>query len=75
MGGENIVATAAGAGQFTTLVSLVKKAGLVGALSGKGRLRQVFAPTDAAFAQVPKATLAALAAGQGEAEGRTTCTT
>ena len=45
--------------QFTTLVSLVKKAGLVGALSGKGPLT-VFAPTDAAFAKVPKATLAAL---------------
>jgi uncharacterized surface protein with fasciclin (FAS1) repeats len=55
----NIVQTAVGAGQFTTLVSLVKKAGLVGALSGKGPLT-VFAPTDAAFAKVPKATLAAL---------------
>ncbi len=56
---KNIVQTAVGAGQFTTLVSLVKKAGLVGALSGKGPLT-VFAPTDAAFAKVPKATLAAL---------------
>ena len=55
----NIVQTAAGAGQFTTLVALVKKAGLVGALSGKGPLT-VFAPTDAAFAKVPKATLTAL---------------
>jgi uncharacterized surface protein with fasciclin (FAS1) repeats len=56
----NIVQTAVAAGQFTTLVSLVKKAGLVGALSGKGPLT-VFAPTDAAFAKVPKATLNALA--------------
>jgi uncharacterized surface protein with fasciclin (FAS1) repeats len=56
---QNLVQTAAGAGQFTTLVSLVKKAGLVGALSGKGPLT-VLAPTDAAFAKVPKATLAAL---------------
>lgn len=56
---RNIVQTAAGAGQFTTLVALVKKAGLVGALSGKGPLT-VFAPTDAAFAKVPKATLTAL---------------
>ena len=55
----NIVQTAVGAGQFKTLVSLVKKAGLVGALSGKAPLT-VFAPTDAAFAKVPKATLAAL---------------
>ena len=56
---SNIVQTAEGAGQFTTLVALVKKAGLVGALSGKGPLT-VFAPTDAAFAKVPKATLTAL---------------
>ena len=55
----NIVQTAVGAGQFKTLVALVKKAGLVGALSGKAPLT-VFAPTDAAFAKVPKATLAAL---------------
>jgi uncharacterized surface protein with fasciclin (FAS1) repeats len=57
----NIVQTAVAAGQFKTLVSLVKKAGLVGALSGKAKLT-VFAPTDAAFAAVPKATLAKLAA-------------
>jgi uncharacterized surface protein with fasciclin (FAS1) repeats len=55
----NIVQTAVAAGDFDTLVALVKKAGLVGALSGKGPLT-VFAPTDAAFAKVPKATLAAL---------------
>ena len=55
----NIVQTAVAAGQFKTLVALVKQAGLVGALSGKGPLT-VFAPTDAAFAKVPKATLAAL---------------
>lgn len=57
---KNIVQTAIAAGQFKTLVSLVKKAGLAGALSGSGPLT-VFAPTDAAFAKVPKATLAALA--------------
>jgi len=57
---KNIVQTAIAAGQFKTLVSLVKKAGLAGALSGPGPLT-VFAPTDAAFAKVPKATLAALA--------------
>ena len=55
----NIVQTAVAAGQFKTLVALVKQAGLAGALSGKGPLT-VFAPTDAAFAKVPKATLAAL---------------
>ncbi|MEO9174792.1 MAG: fasciclin domain-containing protein, partial [Gaiellales bacterium] len=58
---KNIVQTAVSAGQFTTLVTLVKKAGLVGALSGKAKLT-VFAPTNAAFAKVPKATLKALAA-------------
>ena len=57
---KNIVQTAVAAGQFKTLVSLVKAAGLAGALSGPGPLT-VFAPTDAAFAKVPKATLAALA--------------
>jgi uncharacterized surface protein with fasciclin (FAS1) repeats len=57
---DNIVQTAVSAGDFTTLVKLVKQAGLAGALSGKGKLT-VFAPTDAAFAKVPKATLAALA--------------
>ncbi|HEX8977373.1 MAG TPA: fasciclin domain-containing protein [Solirubrobacteraceae bacterium] len=57
---KNIVQTAVAAGSFKTLVSLVKRAGLAGALSGPGPLT-VFAPTDAAFAKVPKATLAALA--------------
>ena len=61
----NIVQTAAGAGQFKTLLKLAKQAGLVGALEGKGPLT-VFAPTDAAFAKVPKATLAALAHNRKE---------
>ena len=56
----NIVQTAVAAGQFKTLVKLVKQAGLAGTLQGKGPFT-VFAPTDAAFAKVPKATLAALA--------------
>jgi uncharacterized surface protein with fasciclin (FAS1) repeats len=61
----NIVQTAAAAGQFKTLVSLVKQAGLAGALSRSGALT-VFAPTDAAFAKVPKKTLAALAKNKAE---------
>lgn len=61
----NIVKTAAGAGQFKTLLKLAKQAGLVAALEGKGPLT-VFAPTDAAFAKVPKATLAALAHNRTE---------
>jgi uncharacterized surface protein with fasciclin (FAS1) repeats len=55
----NIVKLAASDPQLSTLVSLVKKAGLVGALSGKAKLT-VFAPTNAAFKMVPKATLAKL---------------
>jgi uncharacterized surface protein with fasciclin (FAS1) repeats len=57
---KNIVETAAGAPQFSTLVSLVKKAGLVGVLSGKTNYT-VFAPTNAAFNKVPKKTLNELA--------------
>lgn len=58
---KNIVQTAVAAGQFKTLVKLVGRAGLAGALSGAGKLT-VFAPTDAAFAKVPKSTLASLLA-------------
>lgn len=53
---KNIVEVAASNPQLSTLVSLVKKAGLVKALSGTTKLT-VFAPTNAAFAKVPKATL------------------
>jgi len=55
-----IVETAASNGNFTTLTALVKRAGLAKTLEGKGPYT-VFAPTDAAFAKVPKATLARLA--------------
>jgi uncharacterized surface protein with fasciclin (FAS1) repeats len=57
---QNIVETAASAGKFKTLTTLLKRAGLVKALEGKGPYT-VFAPTDAAFAKVPKTTLARLA--------------
>ena len=57
---RNIVQTAVAAGQFKTLTKLVNQAGLAGALQAKGPYT-VFAPTDAAFAKVPKATLQALA--------------
>ncbi|QEC46623.1 fasciclin domain-containing protein [Baekduia soli] len=55
---KTIVGVASSDPQFSTLVSLVKKAGLAGTLS-KGSYT-VFAPTNAAFAKVPKATLTAL---------------
>jgi uncharacterized surface protein with fasciclin (FAS1) repeats len=57
----NLVKTAAAAGQFKTLVSLVKAAGLAPALSSKTQLT-VFAPTDRAFSKVPAETLAELKA-------------
>jgi uncharacterized surface protein with fasciclin (FAS1) repeats len=56
---KNIVQTAVAAGDFDTLVSLVKRAGLAKTLSGKGPFT-VFAPTDAAFKKVPASTLEAL---------------
>lgn len=59
-GEQNIVQTAVAAGDFTTLVSLLKKAGLAKTLAGDGPFT-VFAPTNAAFAKVPKATLDKLA--------------
>jgi uncharacterized surface protein with fasciclin (FAS1) repeats len=51
----DIVDTAV-AGGFTTLVAAVKAAGLVDTLKGAGPFT-VFAPTDAAFAKLPKGTL------------------
>jgi uncharacterized surface protein with fasciclin (FAS1) repeats len=57
---KNIVETAVAAGDFKTLTSLVEQAGLAGTLEGKGPYT-VFAPTDAAFAKVPAATLDKLA--------------
>jgi uncharacterized surface protein with fasciclin (FAS1) repeats len=55
----NIVQTAVAAGQFKTLTKLLTRAGLVSALEQPGPYT-VFAPTDAAFKKVPKATLSAL---------------
>jgi uncharacterized surface protein with fasciclin (FAS1) repeats len=58
---KDIVDTAVGAGSFNTLVTAVKAAGLVETLKGNGPFT-VFAPTDEAFAKVPKATLESLLA-------------
>jgi uncharacterized surface protein with fasciclin (FAS1) repeats len=62
---KNIVQTAVAAGQFKTLTKLVKSAGLAGTLAKKGPFT-VFAPTDAAFAKVPKKTLNALRANKAK---------
>jgi len=61
MGKADIVDTAVGAGQFTTLAKALTAAGLVDTLKGKGPFT-VFAPTDAAFAKIPPAQLNALLA-------------
>lgn len=58
---KNIVEVASGDKQFSTLVSLVAKAGLVDTLSGPGPFT-VMAPTNAAFKKVPTATLNAIGA-------------
>ena len=55
----DIVDTAVKAGQFNTLAAALKAAGLIDTLKGKGPFT-VFAPTDAAFAKLPKADLDAL---------------
>jgi len=59
--GKDIVDTAVSAGSFKTLVAAVTQAGLVSTLKGNGPFT-VFAPTDAAFAKIPKAQLDALLA-------------
>jgi uncharacterized surface protein with fasciclin (FAS1) repeats len=56
---KDIVDNAAQAKSVSTLVSLVKQAGLVETLKGTGPFT-VFAPTNAAFAKLPKAAVAAL---------------
>ncbi|APG48096.1 fasciclin domain-containing protein [Phaeobacter porticola] len=53
---KDIVDTAAGAGDFSTLVAAVQAAGLVETLKGDGPFT-VFAPTDAAFAALPAGTV------------------
>ena len=55
----DIVDTAVKAGKFKTLVAAVQAAGLVKTLKGDGPFT-VFAPTDAAFAKLPKGTLESL---------------
>lgn len=56
---QSIVGIAAGNQDFSTLVTAVKAAGLVETLSGDGPFT-VFAPTDAAFAKLPKETIESL---------------
>ena len=53
---KDIVDTAVGAGNFTTLAAALTAAGLVDTLKGEGPFT-VFAPTDAAFAALPAGTV------------------
>jgi uncharacterized surface protein with fasciclin (FAS1) repeats len=56
---KDLVDTALSAGNFKTLSALLKTAGLVDALKGQGPFT-IFAPTDAAFAQLSPESLDAL---------------
>ena len=53
---KDIIAVASSVGSFNTLVAAVKAAGLVETLQGAGPFT-VFAPTDEAFAKLPKGTV------------------
>jgi uncharacterized surface protein with fasciclin (FAS1) repeats len=56
---KDIVDTAVAAGSFKTLAAALKAADLIDTLKGKGPFT-VFAPTDEAFAKLPKETLESL---------------
>jgi uncharacterized surface protein with fasciclin (FAS1) repeats len=53
---KDIIDTAVGAGNFKTLATALTEAGLIETLKGTGPFT-VFAPTDEAFAKIPKADL------------------
>ena len=56
---HDIIETAAAAGNFKTLASALREADLVNTLKGAGPYT-VFAPTDEAFAKLPKAEIESL---------------
>ena len=64
---DDIVDVAAAAPNFKTLVAAVKAAGLVETLKGDGPFT-VFAPTDAAFAKLPKGTVESLLKPENKAK-------
>jgi uncharacterized surface protein with fasciclin (FAS1) repeats len=63
----DIVDTAVKAGQFNTLATALKAAGLVDTLKGPGPFT-VFAPTDAAFAKLPPGVLDQLTKPENKAQ-------
>jgi uncharacterized surface protein with fasciclin (FAS1) repeats len=62
---KDLIETAVSAGQFTTLAKALEAAGLVETLKGDGPFT-VFAPTDEAFAKLPKGTLESLLADKAK---------
>lgn len=64
---SDIVDTAAGAGQFKTLLAAVKAAGLEETLRGPGPYT-VFAPTDEAFSKLPAGTVESLLKPENKAK-------
>jgi uncharacterized surface protein with fasciclin (FAS1) repeats len=66
-GQKDIVDTAVAAGSFKTLVTAVQAAGLVETLKGTGPFT-VFAPTDEAFAKLPKGTVESLLKPENKAK-------
>jgi uncharacterized surface protein with fasciclin (FAS1) repeats len=65
--GKDIVDTAVAAGQFKTLAAALKAAGLVDTLKSAGPFT-VFAPTDEAFAKLPKGTVEELLKPENKAK-------
>lgn len=64
---KNIVETAVAAGSFKTLAAALTAAGLVDTLKGEGPFT-VFAPTDEAFAKLPKGTVESLLLPENKAK-------
>ena len=64
---KDIVDTAVSAGSFKTLAAALQAAGLVDTLKGNGPFT-VFAPTDAAFAKLPKGTVEELLKPENKAK-------
>jgi uncharacterized surface protein with fasciclin (FAS1) repeats len=64
----DLIQTAAEAGNFKTLTTALKTADLISTLEGEGPYT-VFAPTDAAFARLPKATVDSLLANKAKLGG------
>jgi len=65
---QTIAQIAEASGNFTTLVELVKAAGLLSVINVPGPLT-IFAPTDSAFTKLPNATLASLKANPAALAG------